>query len=989
MTIKKTVHTWIIIGCTLLQHSWLTAQPFNFTVYREADGLPSGYIQKAFEDSRGYLWLCTFGGLSRFDGRNFKNYDIKDGLPDNFCDDICEDATGNLWIATRQGLCYFDGQNFTRFSPPDTTRTSYFGNCSIDKHNQLNCVLNRQNAVIINGKLQYIQLIKNISGLPVNNYVAATLSNGTKILNTDRGIYSIPNGTQARLIFPYDNFVTYLYVEPSEKDAFYFFNEKGVYHWQSGRLTSLSTIDFSNQITTALFVDNKKRVWVTVENKGVWIIDGGKTTFIDKSELPGYLVPSFYQDKRGVMWICTFRGLVKLTDKFVTHYTRANGLGNDDIRFSHIAGDGDICMQTNLIKNGIPCPLPGNLSILLQYNRFGNYIRDLQADNTNGWWVLSFGGNIYHWQNGTLENYSPQVDSATTLNSLYDAKNGMLWFGKNSTIHIIKDGKPFKTITTLADGTLLNRIVSFNQDYFGNVWVSERKRLLLYTHNGLIDFTPNLQLRQKVFAGIACSNAGGVWIKTLGLGAFHFVLVNGKWVKDKTINTDNGLPNNYVHDIEIDSKQNIWIATLNGLYRFSENKHNPNTYNIRIFTKADGIDVPNWNLAFLEKDNLNNIWLGVGNGIFKINTTAIIESAVPPAVLIDRVAILNYSDNTISSADGFKAISNNTSFSYNQSDIAFYFNGINLNNNFIRYTYLLEGIDKNWLTDKKNNEAVYYNLSPGTYTFMLKAVNDAGLESSAATYRFEIMPPFWQRIWFRLLVTLLAIASIYWFIRRRDAQKEKEGAVALQMSNLKLTALQSQMNPHFIFNSLNSIQNYILQQKPIDAARYLSKFSKLMRRILDQSFTNLIPLNDIVETLKMYMELEAFRFSNEFSWEVKVTDAESISDVKLPPLLLQPYVENAIIHGLMPKQGEKKLLIHLYRQNGELHCVIDDNGIGRGNKLAATDGHISHGQKLTVDMLATMKQLLHTEAKITIADKKDDQDNAAGTRVDLVIPLKF
>jgi LytS/YehU family sensor histidine kinase len=207
------------------------------------------------------------------------------------------------------------------------------------------------------------------------------------------------------------------------------------------------------------------------------------------------------------------------------------------------------------------------------------------------------------------------------------------------------------------------------------------------------------------------------------------------------------------------------------------------------------------------------------------------------------------------------------------------------------------------------------------------------------------------------------------------------------MSELKLTALQSQMNPHFIFNSLNSIQNYIMQQKPIEAARYLSKFSSLMRKVLDQSFNNLTPLNDIVETLKMYMELEAFRFSNEFSWQVKVDDAASISDMKLPPLLLQPYVENAIIHGLMPKEGSKYLHIHLFKENNELHCIIDDNGIGRGNNLSGTQGHISRGQKLTTDMLATMKQLLHSDARINIIDKKDEQNNPAGTTVDLIIPI--
>jgi sensor histidine kinase YesM len=195
------------------------------------------------------------------------------------------------------------------------------------------------------------------------------------------------------------------------------------------------------------------------------------------------------------------------------------------------------------------------------------------------------------------------------------------------------------------------------------------------------------------------------------------------------------------------------------------------------------------------------------------------------------------------------------------------------------------------------------------------------------------------------------------------------------------------MNPHFIFNSLNSIQNYILQQKPLDAARYLSKFSKLMRRILDQSFSNMRPLSEIVETLKMYMELEAFRFSNEFSYEIKIDDEDKIADVKLPPLLLQPYVENAIIHGLMPKVGDKKLLIHLYFQKNVLHCVVDDNGMGRGNKLLVNDGHISRGQKLTNDMLASMKTLINADAKIEITDKKGVDNEPLGTKIDIIIPL--
>jgi LytS/YehU family sensor histidine kinase len=133
---------------------------------------------------------------------------------------------------------------------------------------------------------------------------------------------------------------------------------------------------------------------------------------------------------------------------------------------------------------------------------------------------------------------------------------------------------------------------------------------------------------------------------------------------------------------------------------------------------------------------------------------------------------------------------------------------------------------------------------------------------------------------------LATFASIYLLIKRRDAIKEKENKIALQMSELKLTALQSQMNPHFIFNSMNSIQNYIMQQKPLDAARYLSKFSLLMRRILDQSFHNTSPLTEIIETLRMYLELEAYRFNHGFTWNITVADQVQTSQIKIPSMLL-------------------------------------------------------------------------------------------------------
>ncbi len=978
----------LMVGYIVVQPKPVLAQPFNFTVYRENDGLPSGYIQSVFEDSRGYLWICTFGGLSRFDGRTFKNYDIKDGLPGNFCDEMCEDKLGNLWIATRRGLCYFDGKNMTPFYSTDSLATYYFRNLKVDAQNRVTCCLNDRNAEVRDNRIHFIDPVFKGTGLPPDPCIIHAFADCTIILNSHSGLYAIYPNKSSKKIEPSVNQKSYLHFDASEKKAFYFADEEGVFHWQNGVVKSLANLSFKNEIVTALFVDDKKRVWVSVEGKGIWIINGAQITFIDRSELPGYLIPSFYQDKRGTMWVCTFRGLVKLTDKFTTHFTEKTGLDNEDIRSSTTLADGSICMQTTLIKNGTAQLLPGNLSKLLNHDQFNDYVDGIKLTRDNTWWIFSRHRHFYEWKNNVLKDLPELYGNVYSRDNAYVKETNTLWYGKENFLCQLRDGKIISCVNTLADHTPLNFIAAVAKDCYGNIWVSEKYRLLLLTGQGLIDFTPKLELSKRIFASVGCSNANGIWIKTQGLGAVHFIFKNNQWIKDKTINTSNGLPNNYIHDIKVDDEQNIWIATLNGLYRFTESKALPNTYNIRNFGVSEGIDIPNWNLAYLEKDSLQNMWLGVANGIFKINTRQIKQSLLPPSVIIEEVNVLNDVNATISSTNGFEAKDNKTELASGQNDIDFRFDGINLNNNFIRYSFMLKGRDKTWLRDQKNNEAIYYNLSPGDYTFMVKAVNDAGLESKLTTYSFTIVPPFWQTWWFRTIVALLAISLIYWFIKNRDEKKEKENLMALQMSELKLTALQSQMNPHFIFNSLNSIQNYILQQKPIDAARYLSKFSRLMRRILDHSFNNLTPLNEIVETLKMYMELEAFRFSNEFTWEVKVENEESINDVKLPPLLLQPYVENAIIHGLMPKQGEKRLMIRLYKSSSnELHCVIDDNGVGRGNKLGDKEGHISRGQKLTTDMLATMKQLLHTDAQIKITDKTNDTGEPIGTTVDLIIPM--
>jgi hypothetical protein len=326
-------------------------------------------------------------------------------------------------------------------------------------------------------------------------------------------------------------------------------------------------------------------------------------------------------------------------------------------------------------------------------------------------------------------------------------------------------------------------------------------------------------------------------------------------------------------------------------------------------------------------------------------------------------------------------------FSYSENNISFSFRSNYFGAGNVSYVYRIKGLSNEAVTTENDALPIsFYNLKPGQYTFTLMAIAPNGEESNPVEYVFTIRPPFWQALWFRLLIAGASIGAIYYFIRQRDKRNALQNKVELQMSELKLTALQSQMNPHFIFNSLNSIQNYIIQQKPLDAARYLSKFSKLIRRILDQSFAHLKPLEEILETVEMYIELEAFRFNNEFTWGIHAGNDDNLLNITLPPMLLQPFIENAILHGLMPREGEKHLTITISGEQEKLVITIDDNGVGRKIREDRPQ-HISRGEQLTGDMLAALKQIKGVEATVTYIDKQDAVGNPAGTTVVLSIPF--
>jgi hypothetical protein len=315
------------------------------------------------------------------------------------------------------------------------------------------------------------------------------------------------------------------------------------------------------------------------------------------------------------------------------------------------------------------------------------------------------------------------------------------------------------------------------------------------------------------------------------------------------------------------------------------------------------------------------------------------------------------------------------------------------------YSWKLDGLDKDWTElrysffDDGTNWVSFDNLEAGKYTFHVKAKND-GKEwvNKEVTLSIIIDPPFWLTWWFWLTcITAIAACVLfasYWsamVVRKRERVKAKNEKDALE---LEAKALRSQMNPHFVFNCMNSIKSLIHQNENDKAIIYLTTFSKLMRTIFQNSDNREISLYDEIETCRLYAQLESMRFGTKFHYAFNIDDTIDLKSFKLPALIIQPFIENSIWHGILPKEEGGTLTITIERKGEDLCCIIDDNGIGREmskkNKFRGEPStHESKGVHLTQNRLDIDNLLSDRHTHLDILDKKDVQGNSMGTTVTL------
>ncbi|MBI3134710.1 MAG: histidine kinase [Bacteroidetes bacterium] len=306
----------------------------------------------------------------------------------------------------------------------------------------------------------------------------------------------------------------------------------------------------------------------------------------------------------------------------------------------------------------------------------------------------------------------------------------------------------------------------------------------------------------------------------------------------------------------------------------------------------------------------------------------------------------------------------------------------------IRYHYQLKGYDTGWLVnDYFSNEILYNALAPGAYEFKVKAENQ-GKFSETVSYKFSISAPFYITWWFISLL-VFSFLSIVLLVYKKQLNRQRIKAQQINELNAsKLTAIQSQMNPHFIFNSLNSIQDLILKGDVENSYSYITTFSNLVRRTLNYSDKDFIDFEQELKLLELYLSLEKLRFKKDFNY---VIETNGIVDIQIPPMLIQPFIENALVHGLLHKEGEKRLKIS-FRLNDHLICIIEDNGIGRNKARSIKERQRTDHESFSGQAIRKRFEILSSHFQGELGYTYEDlEENAkpSGTRVILQIPVRY
>jgi ligand-binding sensor domain-containing protein len=945
-------------------------QEFSYTQYNVKDGLAGSVVYCAAEDKDGFLWFGTESGLSRFDGTHFKNFTTASGLPDNEIIKLFVDSRNRVWIVPfRNSICYYQrGELHNQDNDPVLHRLSFASEItSVTEDKYGNIIMTEVNALHMICPDQSTKTIKQVDGNPIkipigggltreglvaffsqgpsdNEYKQYTIDKGL-VFTGRRGI--VGRSVNITLLSPHLNIF-------QNEDTLYFVPASG----------EAFTIAYPRNFNTLSKIGDSLFTLNTTDGAFMYDLKTRKQTAYF---LKGQSINAVLRDSEGNFWfMCAGGGIFRIGSLAFRNVTfRENNnlavtciqniggalyigtehscLWKSDLALQQISKEKSFWHRNNLKRILAIVPL-GQKSLLVGSD--GGLFRLNHANNDSMLTYFSI-KTVNQYKESFLISSPEQVE----LRHYPDLQIQAVIWQRRSACALQHD-------SVIYIGTIngLYSVVPGGQPRFWG------------------DIYPVLKAR---IIAITTSPDSTLWICTSGQGIAG--IKDGRLLYSVT--EREGLASNICRTIFI-SGNDIWVGTDKGLNRL---QLQGTRFRITRFGSEDGLSSDIINVVYVNKDD---VYAGSANGLTHFS----INQAGENSFCKLRITSIQAGRHT------WNYDTSGLVLPHRENSIRVDFAGISYRSaGGITYRYRLKGLKAGWQTTRETFLS-YPTLPSGEYELEIAATNKFGVESLPVHIAFTVEKLLWEKTWFIVLMGLILAGTIWTLVWLRIRQLHRKNAEKISINNrmaeLEQMSLRAQMNPHFIFNSLNSIQKYVMEKDVMGANKFITDFSRLIRLTLDITSRSRISIEEELKYISSYLELERVRFGDTFQYEIIVAPDINKMTYQIPPMLLQPYVENSIRHGLRYREDDKGMVIIRFVENeSHLICIIEDNGVGRMKaqqyKSLSPIEYQSRGMTLTSRRVEMMNRVRTVPMQIEVEDIETGGQQPAGTRVVLYFPIQY
>ncbi|MBC7874486.1 MAG: histidine kinase, partial [Ferruginibacter sp.] len=954
----------IVLACCCCTH-WLHSQTTQIIRYTTKEGLPSNSIYRTIIDKKGFLWIAGETGVTRYDGRTFKNYTTVNGLPDNEVTELMIDSSGRLWVLPfRKKPAYYNDKT-DKFENNDTDP-------ELDKIEMGNT---SSSSVLLHGGIAFCNNERTICIYKDNKtttykkiYGEKLRPRPDKIIDYQPGKYIIvcndslrymEDGKITRSVYfgQYYNWSEYfdnaLFILQSEGITKFTFNA-------NGEIVTTQKQQYPFLLKVLCRVG--KDLAVTSVNGNTYRVDAGSLEIKDNifNEI---IVRNVLEDHNGNYWLSTKdEGLIKIQQKRISSYTdNAEMVKN----FSAVLKTDKIIAGNNKGELFIYDGLYSTQKIILNTNenKSDTWVRnilELQQDIYVATQTGSFliDKKSFRIKKSFLEEANKSTKAAYRLN------DSILLLGGHAQLfaYNINTGK-------FAD-SVIKRITAIGANDKQQVYIGSIDGLYRRDKDSLFYFGNTYKALTYRIVSVVNTRDGLMWIGRSSDSLL--VLKEDKPVASISLGTI--IPGTVCKSMYSNRPGEIWIGTDKGLnklnYRFNNEEL---VYSNIYFSTADGLIGEQVNDIMIKNDT---VYVATTGGISYLPVNLHLPLA-DIATFITRVSVNNIDTAILSSY----------TLPYSKNNIRIEFSAVDLTgfNPFFEYSIN----NRDWIR-AENNVLSLQNQPPDNYTIRIRSLKRDGTASSqVAMIHFRIKTPFWKNSWFWAGLAILGFGLTLFFLQRRERERQQKAIEKIttekKLAELEMQALKAQINPHFVFNCLNSIKGFIYEKDYVQADKYLDKFSELLRSTMDNADASIISLEEEIKYLDTYLQLEKLRFGDKFEYRIHTEPGIDLTQAFVPAMLLQPYVENAIRHGVRFLENKKgKIRITARKEQGILICEIDDNGIGREKaQQLKSEKHIEY-QSRGMQLSKRRAELYNIQQEVT--DKKDEAGKGAGTTIILRIP---